>query len=141
MHSCTIFEGARGGGGGRHVTHSSHNSPYVFYVILFIRNISKHINYIMKYVDSHPVSWSIVGDGILLTMHKNLSAYLSNRYGCLEYRVQALSKTPIKISEAVYTVKLISYLQIHTHISTLLFLTREFARKRYSVSEQVKKTF
>ncbi len=54
--------------------------------------------------------------------------------------VQALSKPPIKFTEAVYTVKLISYLQIHTHICTLLFLTKEFARKRYSLSEQVKKT-
>ncbi len=50
-------------------------------------------------------------------------------------RVQALSKTPIKITEAVYTVKLISYLHIRTHVCTLLFQRREFARKRYSVSE------
>ncbi len=34
----------------------------------------------------------------------------------------------------------ISFLQIRTQICTLLFLTREFARKRYSVSEPVEKT-
>ncbi len=37
----------------------------------------------------------------------------------------------LKIAEAVNTVKRISYLQIHTHICTLLFFTRVFARKRY----------
>ncbi len=31
-------------------------------------------------------------------------------------RVQALSKTPIQITEAVYTVKLISYLQTNLHV-------------------------
>ncbi len=37
----------------------------------------------------------------------------------------------LKIAEAVNTVKRISYLQIHTHICTLLFFTSVFARKRY----------
>ncbi len=36
-------------------------------------------------------------------------------------------------------MKLISYLQIRKHICTLLFLMREFARKLYSSSAQVKK--
>ncbi len=66
-HALIIFEGARiWGGGGRHVTHSSHNSTYVLFTFfLFIRNIPKRINYIMKYLDSHLywLCWSIVGDG------------------------------------------------------------------------------
>ncbi len=36
-------------------------------------------------------------------------------------------------------MKWISYLQIRKHVCTLLFLTREFARKRYSVNERVKR--
>ncbi len=58
-HALIIFERARVcvGGGGRHVTHSSHNSAYalMFYLFLliFILNIPKRINYIMKYLDSH----------------------------------------------------------------------------------------
>ncbi len=57
-YALIIFEGARVGGGG------GHNSTYfLFYlfIFLFIRNIPKRINYIMKYLDSHLyyVSWSI----------------------------------------------------------------------------------
>ncbi len=34
--------------------------------LVFIRNIPKRMNYnIMKYLDSHLVSWSMVGDAIL----------------------------------------------------------------------------
>ncbi len=67
-HAFIIFEGARLGGGGglvtRHVTHSNHNSIYVLFnfFLLFIWNIPKRINYIMKYLDSH-LYRSIVGDG------------------------------------------------------------------------------
>ncbi len=57
-HALIIFERARvGGGGGRHVTHSSHNSAdalmFYLFLLIFIRNIPKCINYIMKYLDSH----------------------------------------------------------------------------------------
>ncbi len=54
-HALIIFDGARvGGGGGRHVTHSSHNSTYVYFIVfLFIWNIPKRINYITKYLNCH----------------------------------------------------------------------------------------
>ncbi len=56
--SCThyFWGGTSWGGGGRRVTHSSHNSTYVLFIIyllFFIQNISKRINYIMKYLDSY----------------------------------------------------------------------------------------
>ncbi len=42
------------GGGGCHVTHSSHNSTYILLFFLFlIQNIPKSINYIKKYLVSH----------------------------------------------------------------------------------------
>ncbi len=51
-HARIIFQEARVGGGGRHVTHSSQNSNVLF-IFPFIRNIPKRINYIIKYLDSH----------------------------------------------------------------------------------------
>ncbi len=51
-HALIILRG-HWGGGGCHVTHSSHNSTYVLFYFIFIQNIPKHINYIMKYLDCH----------------------------------------------------------------------------------------
>ncbi len=48
MHSL-FLRGHELGGGGHHVTHSSHNSTCFIYFFLFIRNIPKRINYIIKY--------------------------------------------------------------------------------------------
>ncbi len=57
-----------GGGGGRHVTHSSQQHLCSIYFFLFIQNIPKRINYIMKYFDSHlyRLCWSILGDGLIM---------------------------------------------------------------------------
>ncbi len=55
---------------------------------------------------------------IYLALSKNIIISLS----------RLLSKAPIIISEAVWTVKWISYLH-RTHFCTLLFLMREFARE------------
>ncbi len=57
-----------GGGGGRHVTHSSQQHLCSIYFFLFIQNIPKRINYIMKYFDSHlyRLWWSILGDGLIM---------------------------------------------------------------------------
>ncbi len=52
-HVLIIFAGARVGGGGRHVTHQPQQHLCFNYLFLFIRNIPKRINYIMKYLDSH----------------------------------------------------------------------------------------
>ncbi len=69
MHSL-FLRGHEWGVGGvgrvsRHVTHSSHNSILFYLVISFIGNIPKHINYIMKYLDSHiyRLLVDLVGDG------------------------------------------------------------------------------
>ncbi len=65
MHSL-FLRGARVWGAGCHVTHSSHNSTYVlFSYFLFIGNIPKQINYIIKYLDSrvYRLLVDLVGDG------------------------------------------------------------------------------
>ncbi len=49
-------------------------------------------------------------------------------------KVQALLKTPIKTTEAVYSVKSKSY--IRPLICTLLFLMREFASEQNSVFQR-----
>ncbi len=50
IHSLFLRGHELGGGGGRHLTHSSYNSTYVLLIFsFFIQNISKRINYIMNY--------------------------------------------------------------------------------------------
>ncbi len=64
--------------------------------------------------------------------------YIIKKHFHLQSRVKALSKTPRNHGSCLHYD--INILQIQIHICTLLFLTREFARKKYSVSEQEKKT-
>ncbi len=61
-HALIIFEGARVGGGGRHVTHSSHNSTYVLFFLFETFPNALTISWnilILTFIDY--VSWSIVG--------------------------------------------------------------------------------
>ncbi len=67
MHSLFLRGHKLGGGGGCHVTHSSHNSTYVLFIFPFLfetfpnaLTISWNI-LILTVIDY--VSWSIVGDG------------------------------------------------------------------------------
>ncbi len=67
-HAFIIFEGARvffWGGGSSCDTQQPQQHLCFIYFFIFIRNIPKHINYIMKYLDSHlyRLLVDLVGDG------------------------------------------------------------------------------
>ncbi len=64
-HALIIFEGARVGGGGHHVTHCSHNSTYVLFIFSFLIETFPNALTIMKYLYSllYRLCWSMGGDG------------------------------------------------------------------------------
>ncbi len=68
-HALIIFEGARvgGGGGGSSCDTQQPQQHLCFIYFIFIWNIPKCINYIMKYLDSHLYRLAmlvhLVGDG------------------------------------------------------------------------------